>query len=344
MIGVLCIIGIVIQNYALAIAMGVTLLIYSCVLACFRKRIMTGIVLVKVATNFMTAKPIVFLTPVIKVVLTVLFAVFWIYTLSLMIERANWQNEHDEDPTTANFFTGLWMLLWLFYTFFFYYLMVFTVAVTCAFWYYNVQGKNPIITAYKWIFNSALGAITFAALLISLVTFARMIIDTKRNNTKNIAIIVCLCILSCIMRQIEALLKIINHNTIICMAVTGEDFINSAKTAIGIICSDLPLFSVTRLITNLLVFWGVIISVGIPCVLAYLWVGLNKQTEDDVGLVIIIVALASIMISGMIYSILVESVSSVFIFYCFDRRFKELGYASHNMPNEINRELGIAEH
>jgi hypothetical protein len=59
------------------------------------------------------------------------------------------------------------------------------------------------------------------------------------------------------------------------MAVTGEDFIDSAKTAIGIICSDLPLFSISRLITNLLVFWGVILSVGIPSVMAYLWVGTN---------------------------------------------------------------------
>jgi hypothetical protein len=126
------------------------------------------------------------------------------------------------------------------------------------------------------------------------------------------------------------------------MAVTGEDFIDSAKTAIGIICQDLPLFSITRLITNLLVFWGVIISVGIPCIVAYLWVGLNEQTKNDTGLVILIVALASIMISGMIFSVLVESVSSVFVFYCFDRRFKELGYSCHNMPAEINQELGNA--
>lgn len=83
LLAILCIIGIATQNYALAFTMGITLLIYSCVLACFRNRIKTGIVLVKVATNFMTAKPIVFLTPIIKVVMTVLFAVFWIYTLSL---------------------------------------------------------------------------------------------------------------------------------------------------------------------------------------------------------------------------------------------------------------------
>jgi len=65
--------------------MGITLLIYSCVLACFRNRIKTGIVLVKVATKFMSEKPVIFLTPVIKVVMTVLFAVFWVYTFSLII-------------------------------------------------------------------------------------------------------------------------------------------------------------------------------------------------------------------------------------------------------------------
>lgn len=120
------------------------------------------------------------------------------------------------------------------------------------------------------------------------------------------------------------------------MAVTGEDFIDSAKSAIGIICTEFPLFSVTRLITNLLVFWGIIISVGLPCVVAFLWVGLNEDTKNDAGWVIMLVIIGSIMVSGMVYSVLVESVSSVFIFYCFDKRFRDLGYQCHNMPPEIN--------
>ena len=202
LIGVLCIIGVVTQNYALAITMGIMLLIYSLVLFCFRDRIKTGIVLVKVATNFISDKPIVFLTPIIKVVLTVLFAVFWAYTLGLMLEKANWQDDHKEDSTPSRVFTGVWVLIWLFYTFFFYYIMVFTVAVTCAFWYYNVTDKNPIKTSYQWIYKSALGALTFAALLISIITFARMIIDTKRKDAKNLAVAVCLCILSCLLQQI----------------------------------------------------------------------------------------------------------------------------------------------
>jgi integral membrane sensor domain MASE1 len=92
--------------------------------------------------------------------------------------------------------------MWLFFTFFFYYMMVFTIAVTCAFWYYQVEGKNPIVTAYKWIYKSALGALVFAAMLVAIITFVRMIVDSKRKRNNNIAVAVCLCLVSCILRQI----------------------------------------------------------------------------------------------------------------------------------------------
>lgn len=54
LLAVLIIFGITNGNYALTILMSITLLIYSCVLTCFRDRIKTGILLVKVATKFMS--------------------------------------------------------------------------------------------------------------------------------------------------------------------------------------------------------------------------------------------------------------------------------------------------
>jgi hypothetical protein len=57
-------------------------------------------------------------------------------------------------------------------------------------------------------------------------------------------------------------------------------------------------------------------------------------------MLMIITVLGSIMISTLVFSVLVEAVSSVFIFYCFDVKFKEMGYSSHNMPVEINEALG----
>ena len=342
MLAVLAIVGIITGNIALTIIMVITLLVYGIILACFRNRIKMGIVLVKVATSFFTEKPIVFLTPIIKIFLTILFAVFWIIGLAFMQDRVSSQQALGEDSSFAEVSQGIWVLLWLFFTFFFYYLMVFTIAVTCSFWYYDIQGRNPITTAYKWFYKSAFGSVTFASLVIAIVTFVRMIVDSKRKNQRNAAVAICLCIVSCLMKQIEALLQILNHFSIICMAVTGENFIDSAKSTIGIICSEFPLFTISRFITSLLVFWGVIISVGIPTVLGIVWMNNVEFGPEYMGSVVLMIILSSILLSGMIFSILVESVSSVFVFYCFDKRFRELGFESHNMPAEINDALNVA--
>jgi len=80
--------------------------------------------------------------------------------------------------------------------------MVFTVAVACSFWYYKVEDKHYLPTAYKWIFTSAFGSIVFASVLISIITFARMVVDANRKNQKNLAVAVCLCMVSCCLRNL----------------------------------------------------------------------------------------------------------------------------------------------
>lgn len=134
-----------------------------------------------------------------------------------------------------NVLTGVMILLWLFFLFFLYYMMVFTIAVSCAFWYYGVE-RNALATAYKWIFTSHLGSLTFGALVIAVVTFIRMLADSGKRNRKNACLAIVSCMLACILRYIEGLLKILNHNAVIVMAVTGESYIGSAKTTIGLLC------------------------------------------------------------------------------------------------------------
>jgi hypothetical protein len=41
------------------------------------------------------------------------------------------------------------------------------------------------------------------------------------------------------------------------------------------------------------------------------------------------------MISCVIYAIIVEGVSSVFIFYCFDKRFRVLGWEGKDTLKEV---------
>lgn len=53
-LAILTVVGIIIGKWPLAIIMGLTLLIYLIILGCYRNQIKMGIVLVKVATQFMS--------------------------------------------------------------------------------------------------------------------------------------------------------------------------------------------------------------------------------------------------------------------------------------------------
>ena len=123
--------------------------------------------------------------------------------------------------------------MWLFFMFLCYYIMTFTIAVICSYWYYNIKG-NALCTAYFWIFTKQFGSLVFAAMIVAIVTFLRMLAESgRKGNKKNVAAAVCLCLVTCLLKCIENLIKVINHFTVIMISVTGEDFISGAKSTMG---------------------------------------------------------------------------------------------------------------
>ena len=110
--------------------------------------------------------------------------------------------------------------MWLFNTFLFYYMMTYVIAVVFAHWYYRIEGKNPISTAYFWMFKQ-IGSLIFGAFLIAVVTLARMLAQQKRRNTDNLGAKICMMLVECCLKSIEDLLRVINHFTVILLSVTG---------------------------------------------------------------------------------------------------------------------------
>lgn len=95
--------------------------------------------------------------------------------------------------------------------------------------------------------------------------------------------------------------------------------------------------AIANTITNLLVFWGVIITTCSSALIGYFLLKTDDGiTNDDISSSMLLIVFGSLMISIIILAVLVESVSAVYIFYCFDYKFKELGYGGHNMPEDIN--------
>lgn len=154
------------------------------------------------ASQFLSEKWGIFITPIIKIVFNILFTFFWIYSLNCILLVGDDKNIHGQDNTAEVVIAVVWFFIWFFFAFLFYYIMVFTVAVACSFWYYRVEGKHYLPTAYKWLFTSAFGSIVFGSFIIAIITFARMIVNTQRRSQKNIAVAVCLCLISCCLRNL----------------------------------------------------------------------------------------------------------------------------------------------
>ena len=79
------ILGFAIGELGIAIPCLVIFLIYTIVLVCLRSKIKLGIVLIKVAAQFLKERPSVFLTPILKVLLSFVFSALWLIALSSLI-------------------------------------------------------------------------------------------------------------------------------------------------------------------------------------------------------------------------------------------------------------------
>ena len=79
-----------------------------------------------------------------------------------------------------------------------------------------------------------------------------------------------MCLLICLVRMIEDLVRTLNHNAVIVMSVTGEGYIDSAKSAIAIILGNFPLFYIVDMIGTVVSLLGIIFIVGLPTLIGYL--------------------------------------------------------------------------
>jgi hypothetical protein len=152
---------------------------------------------------------------------------------------------------------------------FLYYVQTFLVATCCAYWYYGVEANY--CTTGSWTMNRFhLGTLTFGALIITILAILKRLVSNESNNQSNQCMQVCLCILACCLSCIENLIKTLNHYSIIVMSVTGENYINSAKTALSIIFENFALFYIVDMMADIITFLGIIITVGIPTLTGFL--------------------------------------------------------------------------
>ena len=189
-----------------------------------------------------------------------------------------------------------------------------------------------------------LGSISFASIVITIITMLRILAQSQ--NSDNGALRLIACCVECILRCIEELVKVLNHNAVICMAVTGEGYIDSAKTAIGLIFDNFGVFIIVDFFVSFMEVYATIFSVLIPAVIGGGIIYSVDGTENAITYAVwggVIIFLLALLLSNVILGMLEEALACVFIFYSFDRKFRSMGLPVHNIPKEMKEAFGEAE-
>lgn len=165
---------------------------------------------------------------------------------------------------------GFFVFTYIFMAIFFYYVLSFLISTACAMWYFNLE-ENYFCIATSRINRNHIGSFSFAALLLALVRFMQLIINNSGGQSENACARCVQCFVSCILRQVEYLLRVLNNTSIIVMAITGDNYCDSAKTAAFVVFNHLGLYSAISVINTLITFGGVILTVGIPTLIGILY-------------------------------------------------------------------------
>lgn len=171
----LIVFGAINQIWWMVIVFAVAILLTACMLWCFRSRIKTGILLTKVATHFLTEKPITFLVPLYPLVFSIMFFVFWIVAILGEIYYMNEKSDRGESISKENAFIILWIIIFVFMTEFFFYVQTFLLSSVCAHWYYGLTG-NSFCKGACTMNKYHIGSMTFGALLITVLTILKNLV------------------------------------------------------------------------------------------------------------------------------------------------------------------------
>ena len=78
-------------------------------------------------------------------------------------------------------FSIVWLFFNMFYSYFLYYVMVFLIATATALWYYGIE-ENYFVRGFKNIWNAHIGSLTFASLIVAIVSMLKNAADNQNNN------------------------------------------------------------------------------------------------------------------------------------------------------------------
>jgi len=302
---------------------------------CLFDRIRLAIAVMKAAADYVKDTPSVFLVPPVTVVILLIFYAFWSSAAIFLVSSGDLSQMQDTSFVSFQFDTRLKRLL-IYHLFALLWVNGFIIAATqfvlassTAIWYFSQGTGQPappsIRTSVSRLFKYHFGSIAFGSLILAIIQFIRLVLAYIQSQSKKLegkdgkVIKYTLACLSCYLFCFEKIIKFLNKNAYIQIALTGKNFWGATKDAFHLIAHNPLRLGVVSGIGSIFVLFGKVFIAAITALIAFLvitkWDRFSTQIYSPFipTLVVFIFAYAVGAVFMTVYGLAADAILACFI-------------------------------
>ncbi|XP_075245474.1 choline transporter-like protein 1 isoform X2 [Convolutriloba macropyga] len=273
----------------LAIIVSVVMGIILLILIVMFPRMKVVVKLFEEASRVVQAIPFILFTPILTFIFITLFFGYWLFVTVFVAtaEKATFEGEafvrYEPSEAYVRYFWWYMLVALIWGLEFMLAAHQFVIAFATAKWYAfedKSQLSCPIVKGIACLIKNHLGSIALGSFIITLVKVPRMIlmyIDKKLKGTENAVAKAILKCMQCCLWCLEKILKFLNKNAYIVIAMTGKSFCPSAQQAVVILVSNALRVTALNTVGTFVIF---LCKLGVAAITAAIGLVWFKQDEE----------------------------------------------------------------
>lgn len=279
--------------------------VFTCMVLCNFQKIRLVVCIIKATARFINENIIILFVPIINTLIAAVWIGLWIfgsiyiYANGTMSKNENyypWSTvTHEDVPKYSFWFTcffGLWVLAFMVS------LNVFVIASACVIWYFQQDSgkdqekgkksrRNPCCTGYCWAWGIHMGSIAFGSFILAAVwalQIAMLILESqmKKGAAKNKIVEYIFKCIHCCLACFERLIKFLNKQAYIQIAITGKSFCPSAWKGFMCVMNHVMDFGLLAIIGNGFMYIAIVLIAMGSAALAWLFLN-NTSTYENIS-------------------------------------------------------------
>jgi hypothetical protein len=300
------------------------------------KRIRIAVAIIKQASIAMLKMPLIVLFPLFTWILMLANFAYFIWILcyivtpsgpmriSLDIANVVWN-----DPQINNYVLAYHIFGFLWTQFFISGINQVTIAGAIASWYWLLDKKeklrSPVLKAFGRTMLYHLGSIAVGSLLIAIVEFIRLLvyqIQRKVAKSQNQQLKYLLACLQCCLKIVSMIVKFINKNAYIYIAITGKAFFKAAGEATGLLMRNAIRTVAVDFVSDFVMFLSKLIVAAVVGFSSYVYIsnysGTLGASVQQPMVTVVLTALAGFMVATAFFSVYSMAIDTIFLSFLED--------------------------